>query len=140
MPLLGTPAQTVLARLTRTVLTRMLGSSAVARVQDADLRSGASKSLEAVRSTGFADCVGESDETRAKHRVPERSQSLLVAGNRVILEKPLTTDCVSVRRRPFPRDEVLVTVLNEVSWEGGLRAAADPVAIRLNPLPTDGWW
>ena len=34
----------------------------------------------------------------------------------------------------------MATVLIDVSWEGGLPSAADPVAIRLNPLATDGWW
>ena len=45
---------------------------------------------------------------------------------------------VSVRRRPFLTTRPMATVLIGVSWEGGLPAAADPVAVGLNPLPTDG--
>jgi hypothetical protein len=56
---------------------------------------------------------------------------------------PATSRRRSRRKRStktVPRDEADGYGLIDVSREGGLPSAAGPVAIRLNPLPTDGWW
>src|SRR5712692_4732601 len=60
------------------------------RVQDADLGEQGSESLEEAVPGPPAPLAASANlpEPEAKHRSPERSQSLLVTRNGVILEKP----------------------------------------------------